>query len=211
MTLPHRLRRALAVALAAVALVTASCGDDGAPTGLAGIVREPLPDVSAVALPSASGDGAPLSVRAEPGGISVVYFGYLSCPDVCPTTMADLRTALGGLPEADRAKVTVTMVTIDPGRDSASSLAAYVRGFVGDAGRAARTDDDAQLRAAASAFGADYAVTKAADGTVEVSHTAYVYLVDDQGRLRLTWPFGIKPPDMKNDLTQLLRAAPRGA
>lgn len=209
----HRSRRALALVLAAcaLALVAAACGDDAGTAGLAGIVREPLPDVSAVSLPDASADGAPRSLRAADGGISVVYFGYLSCPDVCPTTMADLRTALGKLSAAQRAKVTVTMVTIDPARDSAASLTAYVRGFVGDAGRAARTEDDARLRAAAQAFGADYAVTKAADGTVEVSHTAYVYLVDDQGRLRLTWPFGIKAPEMQGDLTQLLRTASSGA
>lgn len=208
----RRLRRAAAaVALVLLASGVAGCGDDGGSGALAGIVREPAPDVSAVTLPEASAGGAPMTFRATTGGLLVVYFGYLSCPDVCPTTMADLRTALGKLTAAERAKVSVVMVTIDPGRDTGDALSAYVRGFVGPTGRAARTDDDRALRRAAEAFGADYSVTTKSDGAVEVSHTAYLYAVDDQGKLRLTWPFGIKAPQLQNDLRLLLRAAPGGA
>ena len=191
-------------------LAMVSCGGGDGARALAGIVREPLPDVSTVTLPEASAGEAPMTFRAAPGGLLVVYFGYLSCPDVCPTTMADLRTAAAKLTAAERAKVQVVMITVDPGRDTADSLTAYVRGFV-PGGRAARTTDPTQLRAVADAFGADYAVKTAADGTIEVSHTAYVYVVDDQGRLRITWPFGLEAPEMRSDLHQLLTTASSGA
>lgn len=205
---PRRWTRATATA-ALLTILVAACGGDGTPA-LAGIVREPLPDVSTVTLPEASAGNAPMTLRAAAGGLLVVYFGYLSCPDVCPTTMADLRTATSKLPATDRAKVDVVMVTIDPGRDTADALTAYVRGFV-PRGRAARTTDQVQLRAAVDAFGGDYAVKTTADGTVEVSHTAYVYVVDDRGRLRITWPFGLEAPEMQSDLHQLLTTASRGA
>ncbi len=70
----------------------------------AGIVSEPSPDVSAVSLPEASAAGAPMTFRAAPNGLLIAYFGYTSCQDVCPTTMADLRTALGSLSAGDRAR-----------------------------------------------------------------------------------------------------------
>lgn len=205
---PHR--RVLLALAVAMGLTAAACGGSSGTTSFAGIVREPAPDVSGVTLPEASANDAPMAFRAAPDGLLVVYFGYLSCPDVCPTTMADIRTALTGLSAADRARVEVAMVTIDPGRDTDDALTAYVRAFV-PGGRAARTADDTKLRAAADAFGADYDVRTSSDGVVEVSHTAYVYVIDGSGRLRLTWPFGLKAPEMRNDLHRLLTAPDTGA
>ena len=186
-----------------VALVAPACGDDAAADdALAGIVREPAPVVGELRLPDAV-TGEQVALRAAPGGLLVVYFGYLSCPDVCPTTMADLRTALGTLDRAARARVDVVMTTVDPGRDTGVALRAYVQAFVPE-GRALRTEDDAVLRAVAAPFGADYRVGTSAAGAVEVSHTAFVYVVDDQGVLRLTWPFGTTAKDLASDLERLL-------
>ena len=75
-----------------------------------------------------------------------MYFGYTNCPDVCPTTMADLGAALDRLDDEDAARVDVAMVTVDPERDTAV-LADYVQSFVADA-HAMATDDPAALRAA---------------------------------------------------------------
>lgn len=195
-----RARRRVAALALAVAVASSACGDDPAES-YAGIVREPAPVVAGVSLPDAT-TGAPVAFRAEPGGVLLVYFGYLTCPDVCPTTMADIRTALTKLPSGSRELIDVRMVTIDPGRDTAAALEAYVDSFVD--GAALRTEDPSALRAAADAFGADYRVTTAPDGGVEVSHTAFLYAVDDQGRLRLTWPFGVTAADIARDLTRLL-------
>jgi protein SCO1/2 len=202
---PARLSRCLRLVAALVLVATvAACGSSSsANSGFAGIVREPAPDVSAISLPSADASQTPTPFRAPAHGLLIAYFGYLSCPDVCPTTMADLHTALSGLSATDQTKVEVVMTTIDPARDTADALTAYVKGFIAN-GRGLRTDDQTQLRAATEAFGADYQVDTNASGAVEVAHTAYVYVVDDQGRVRLTWAFGTSATDMRNDLKRLL-------
>jgi protein SCO1/2 len=143
--------------------------------------------------------------RAADRGLLLVYFGYTLCPDVCPTTMSDLRLALGDLAGEDRSRVGVAMVTVDPDRDTPSILGSYVRSFVPD-GHALRTDDAALLARVAQAFGAGYGVTETADGTIEVSHTAFTYAVDDDGRLLLQWPFGTRWEDIRDDIETLLDA-----
>jgi protein SCO1/2 len=140
--------------------------------------------------------------RAPPGGLQVVYFGFTNCPDVCPTTLADLTIALRKLPDDLADRVETVMVTVDPERDLAV-LPEYVRSFVPDA-VAAGTEDDATLRAAAEPFGVTYDVRTLDDGTVEVDHTPFLYAVDDQGELALTWQFGASSDDMAADMRALL-------
>ena len=193
----------LAVVLTAVALVTASCSGDDAQ--LAGSVRTPLPQVGDLTLPDAGRDGAPFAMRAADGGLLVLYFGYTSCPDVCPTTLADLRKAFAELGD-DATRVDVAMATVDPGRDTDEVITNYVQSFIAGA-HGLRTDDDALLSAVADALGAVYSVTTAADGDVEVVHSGQVYVIDDQGRLQVTWPFGMTAADMAGDLELLLRSA----
>ncbi len=202
----RRLRcRPLALALLAVAsLIAAGCGGDDEPTALAGLVRDPAPMVAGVSLPDVTQGGAPLAFKAPPGELLLVYFGYLSCPDVCPTTMGDIKLALARLGD-DAAKVSVAMATVDPARDTPENLTAYVRTFVPD-GHALRTTDPAALRTAADPLGVSYEVRTTVEGRVEVDHSAFVYIVDDEGRLLLQWPFGVKSLDMARDLQTLLRA-----
>ncbi|KAA3638629.1 MAG: SCO family protein [Armatimonadetes bacterium] len=158
--------------------------------------------VAGVILPDVSNDGAPFEVIADADGILVVYFGYTSCPDVCPTTMADLRQALVEMGDtADR--VSVAMITVDPDRDVDETLTSYVQYFVPGA-HALRTRDDDVLRDAADAFRADYSVTKVPDGRVEVAHSPWLYAVDDEGILRAVWAFGAEPEAIAAELTSLL-------
>lgn len=199
-----------ALALVALGVMGVGCGDDesSSPTttaeepGLSGYTREPTPSVADVQLPLVAGAGD-LPAAAAPGGLRIVYFGYTSCPDVCPTTMSDLKRALAQLPPEDAERVEVVMVTIDPDRDVDDKLGAYVTTFIED-GDAARITDPAALRAAADAFGADYSVETAADGEIEVSHTADLYAVDDQGDIVLQWPFGTSYEDLSDDIADLL-------
>ena len=194
--------RVAALVLAAGLAVAACGGDDDA--AIRGIVREPLPDTSGLALPDgATGDPVPL--RADEGEVFVVYFGYTNCPDVCPTTMADLRSALRDLGD-DADRVEVAMATVDPDRDTPDRLIPYVQSFVDDA-TALYTTDDAALRAAADVLGVSYAVTETDDGDIEVLHSGFLYAIDDEGRLRVTWPFGAPPEDFVNDLEILLDEA----
>ncbi len=171
---------------------------------LAGIVRAPAPVVDATVVPSLTNPGDDVVFRAEPGGFKAVYFGYTNCPDVCPTTMADWAVTLRRLPEDLAAQVSTVMVTVDPDRDN-EILPGYVESFVADA-EAAGTNDGAVLAAAAEPFGVSYDVTTNDEGEVEVSHSGFLYFVDDQGRLALTWPFGTSSSEMAADIEQLFAA-----
>ena len=193
------MRRALAV-LVAAGCVAACCGS----RELVGQTRDPEPRVDEVALPDLSRDGEPFEFRAPDGGLLVVYFGYTNCPDVCPTTLADLGRALEQVGE-DAERVAVAMVTIDPDRDT-PVLADYVQSFVAGA-HAIATDDQAELQAAAAPFGVSYEVRTAPNGETEVGHTSYLFAVDDTGTLVLSWPFGTSADDLAGDIRQLLAAA----
>lgn len=166
-----------------------------------GMVRTPAPDVSEVVLPDVT-NGGELAFRAEPGGLLIAYWGYTACPDICPTTMADLRKALRGLDDLAES-VDVAMVTVDPDRDTPEVLTAYVQTFVPE-GVAVRTEDADALAAAAEAFGVTYEVTLQDDGWVDVGHTAFLYAIDDDGRIRLTWPFGTDADNIESDMKALL-------
>ena len=192
---PTRRLLALVVATAAFAALSAGCST----RALAGFVREPAPDVSALSLPDTS-TGDDLTLRAQPGGLLMVYFGYTNCPDYCPTTMSELKIALRRA--GDPAAVDVAMVTVDPDRDG-PILADYVGSFF-PGGHALVTYDDALLAEVAAPFGASYLVSTDDDGSVEVAHSTALYAVDDTGRLVMTWPFGIDIDEMAADIEDLL-------
>lgn len=178
------------------------------PGVLSGSVREPFPVVDTVALPSLTNPGAEVVFRAGPGEIAVVYFGFTNCPDVCPTTMADLTVALRKLDEIEPGlsdRVETVMVTVDPDRDL-EILPQYVTSFVSDA-VAAGTSDTALLERVGEPFGLVYDVRTLDDGTIEVDHSPFLYAVDDQGRLVLTWQFRVSSDDMAADLEILLDRA----
>lgn len=215
-----------AIATSAVALAVlvgaGACGgtDAGAPAGstppagadeLEGLRRDPPVDVSGVVLPEVFGDRPeqPFTMVAQPGQLLFVYFGYTNCPDLCPTTLADLRKALKQLgPDASR--VDAAFVTVDPERDTAAVLPSYLGSFVDD-GHAIRTEDAAALQAAEDAFLASSTITPNDDGTYEVSHTAFSSIVDERGIVVAEWPFGISPDSMANDLRILLAELDAGS
>jgi protein SCO1/2 len=195
-----------AALLGSLVLVLAGCGDDDAASGtLAGYVREPTPVVSELSLPDVTNGGDPMAFRAPDGEFLLVYFGYTSCPDVCPTTLSDVRTALEDLGEEDAAVIDLAMATVDPDRDVDEVIGGYVQSFVPES-HALRTTDDAELRAAADAFGVEYSVDTNDEGEVEVVHSGSLYVVDDQGQLVLTWPFGTPVDDLVNDIRLLMEA-----
>lgn len=187
-----------------VAALLGGCTKDSEPAAreLTGYSRQPLPSVDGVSLPRADGKGD-WAMTAPAGGLRLVFFGYTSCPDVCPTTMSDLKRALLTLPKGDRARVEVGMATIDPGRDTAAKLTDYVTTFIPD-GVGLRTEDAAALSKAAAPFGATYSVKPGKDGVPEVAHSGDLYAVDDQGHVVLQWPFGTASKDLGADLAQLL-------
>lgn len=193
----------LVVGLLLAAALLVACGDD-APYVPAGLVRTPAPDVGSLSLPESTGGGADFAFRAEPGHLLLLYFGYTGCPDICPTTLADLRSALRQIGEDRAARVDVAFATIDPERDTDSVMTAYIHAFFAD-GHGLRTDDPERLATVAAPLGVSYDVWVNEEGYVEVIHSAWVYVIDDQGLLQLMWPFGTEPEDIAADLKHFLR------
>ena len=216
----RRRRRAAAGVLATFAVAAAGvagCGDGatadrtGGTRTLNGVTRTPPLRVAAVSLPdrSPAGRGAAMTMTAKRGGLLLVYFGYTMCPDICPTTLADVREALSRLPAGQRRRVAFAMVTVDPRRDTAAVLNGYLSHFF-RSWHALRTTDPAALRQAERAFRASHELgTPDQDGNYDVSHTAQVYAVDDRGTVRVEWPFGTGSGPIAADLRAVL-AGQRG-
>ncbi|MFT6763729.1 MAG: protein SCO1/2 [Candidatus Aldehydirespiratoraceae bacterium] len=175
------------------------------PDTLSGIIREPFPVVNATLMPSLTRPGENIEFKAASGEIQVVYFGFTNCPDICPTTLVDLTVALRKL-DVDEpgwsGRVETVVVTVDPGRDL-ELLPAYATSFISDA-IAGGTADEVVLASAAEPFGVSYDVRTLDDGTIEVDHSPFLYVVDDQGQLVLTWQFGASSEDIAADLALLL-------
>lgn len=203
----------MALLACSLALGAAACGGSttasSTPTtagaGFKGVVRTQPIQVGDVTLPEetpGTAAGTTFPFKAQPGELLIAYFGYTSCPDVCPTTLANLNAARKKV-GAQAAKVDLAMATVDPERDTASVLDAYLRHFA-DRYHVLRTTDPAQLKSAEDVFGASSSVTKDADGKVEVTHTGTAYVVDEHGTVLVEWPFGISSDDMAHDLLTAL-------
>jgi protein SCO1/2 len=197
--------RHTALALAALALPLVACGADKEAKVLSGYQLTPPPAVGALSLPDASADGADFTFASAPDRYLVVYFGYTSCPDVCPTTLAEVKKAFKQIGDTAE-QVDVAMITVDPERDDGDLLTRYVQSFIDDA-HALRTEDTAELEAVAKAFGASYTVTTNDAGEIEVSHSGNLYVVDQNGDVVLQWPFGLKADAIATDLEILFEGA----
>jgi len=198
-----RLSRPVAVALVLLVPLSACLRDSAQ---VVGFERTPPLRVGSYELPEVTTDRAQrFRFRARPGHLLVAYFGYTSCPDVCPTTLADVRDALAQLGEERTRRIDLAMTTVDPERDTPPVLRGYLGSFFG-VGRAhaLRTVDRSALARVEEAFLATSSVTEAPDGTVEVSHSGTIYGVDPDGRVVVEWPFGTQPDDLASDLRLLL-------
>jgi protein SCO1/2 len=147
-------------------------------------------------------DGKPRTLGDFKGKVTVVFFGYTQCPDVCPTTMAELaevKRALG--PQGD--KVQGVFVTIDPERDTPQLLKAYLRNF--DPSFVALRGTPEQTQAVAKEFKVYYAkVPGREEGSYTLDHTAGSYVFDTQGRVRLFERYGAGPKALAGDVQRLL-------
>ncbi|HUE99381.1 MAG TPA: SCO family protein [Anaerolineales bacterium] len=162
---------------------------------------EPYPVASEIELTHENGTSFRLSGRR--GKVVALFFGYTSCPDICPTTMAELNQALGKLGnQADQ--VQVLFITVDPQRDTPERVQEYVNhfnpSFVGLSGSVSEL----------AKVWNDYGVfVEIVDGTSAagylVNHTARVTLIDQQGNLRVSFPFDTPVEDVVHDLNLLLK------
>lgn len=137
------------------------------------------------------------------GRAIVVFFGYTSCPDICPTMLARLAEVMKAL-GTDAARVQVLFVTIDPERDSAERLKAFVPWFHADF--LGLRGDLAQTRAVTEEFRI-FAARKAVDGELGyvMDHSSGAYVYDPAGRLRLYVKDDAGVDEIAADLRRLLQ------
>lgn len=130
-------------------------------------------------LQSAAG---PVDTRTLRGKVLLISFGYTHCPDVCPASLAAAAQALNALGAAEREKVRLIMVSVDPERDTPQRLAEYAAYFHPE--MIAVTGSREEIDAVVRAYGAGYVRQPAgADGSYAVDHTTRTYVVAPDGRL----------------------------
>lgn len=151
-------------------------------------------------LPDANGQ--PRALQDYAGRVVVVFFGYVQCPDVCPTTLTEwqqVRQALG----ADGARVQVVFVTVDPARDTPEVLRAYMANF--DPSFVALVPSAEALRQVASEYKVYYRQVPGPTPTsYTMEHSAGAYVYDPNGQLRLYARYGASVEALTHDVRLLL-------
>ena len=162
---------------------------------------EPYPIAPQIELTKSNGETFRLS--DQKGKIVLIFFGYTSCPDVCPTTLAELNLVLDGL--GNKAKsVEVIFVSVDPERDTPEKIQKYVEHFNSEfVGLSGSVEE---LQSIWTNYGV-YREKVKSDSALgyTVNHTARTYLIDADGNLRLSYGFQTPVEDIVSDLKTLLK------
>jgi protein SCO1/2 len=209
-------KRALGGCLALVAVLATACGGGGGepsavrmPVPLHGAspdTPQPRPEFHLVDTTGASYDFG----VATRGHLTLLYAGYTHCPDECPTSMADIASALRQLPATIAAQVQVVFVTTDPWRDNATVLRRWLDKFHPPEPYVGLTGTPTQVAAAEVALGMPVATRKPVpksygSGKYSVSHFAGVLVYGRDDRLKTLYPSGVAPVDIAADLQVLVK------
>ncbi|MGA5191436.1 SCO family protein [Streptomyces griseoincarnatus] len=218
----HRTRvlRLSATALTAAALL-AGCGTSGAhheatdkPAALSAQSASPYrgtavdPGFAKPDLVLTDTTGKPYNLREQTAGkTTLVFFGYTNCPDVCPTTMGDISTALAQQPQNVRDNVQVVFVTTDPERDTPKSLGKWLKSF--GPNFTGLTGDLAKVKKAALSVGISVEDPKHHhDGTVTSDHgTQVIAFTPNDNKGRVVYTHGTTADDFAHDLPLLAKSA----
>lgn len=164
------------------------------------VINPPLP-VTDFSLQTANEEVFRLS--EQKGKVVLLFFGYTSCPDVCPVTLATFKQVNDNLGE-DAQKVRFVMITADPDRDTPDKVAEYAARFnpefIGLSG------DMTALASIWKELGVF--VEKQESGSAAgylVSHTASVYVLNQSGSLFMTFPYGTTATEIADDIRQILK------
>ena len=210
---PRRALRLVAAALASAALGCGAPADgidrsEGAP-GLRG--REIARPFAAPAFELLDTEGHRFDFRAQTAGsLTLLFFGYTSCPDICPVQMAVLDAALDDLAYAERRAIKVVFVTTDPARDTPERLRAWLDHF--DPAFVGLRGGMEAVNAALAGFGLPPAIIEGnnqhpadPDEPYEVGHATPVVAITGDGVARALYPAGVRQTDWRHDLPLLLR------
>lgn len=174
----------------------------GQPAGLYGKVYNPPRPAFDFTLPTSNGESAYL--HDYQGRVVLIFFGYTACPDICPTTLADMKGALAQVGAA-AADVTVLFITVDPANDTAEHLAEYL-GYFHEAGFIGLSGGVTETAAIAEQYGAKFyrEENSTATGGYTMAHTARLFLINRQGEWAMTMEYGTPADQIAANLTYWL-------
>ena len=195
------MKKILALGLLAVSMMLAGCGEK---TAAAPTFKSVDITGAAFARDFALTDhtGKPRTMADYKGKVVVMFFGFTQCPDVCPTTMAEMSAVMKELgPQAEQEQV--LFVTVDPERDTKELLSEYVPAF--DKRFVGLYGTPEQTAATAKEFKVFYAkVEGKTPGSYSIDHTAASYIFDRNGKVRLLVRHNQGPAPIVHDIKQLL-------
>jgi protein SCO1/2 len=151
--------------------------------------------------------GRPFDFRKETSGyVTLLFFGYTHCPDVCPVHMSNIAQTLKNMPAPDASRIKVVFVTNDPERDTAPRLRAWLDAF--DPTFIGLTGSTTEIRAAEAAAhlppSEKDTTAGAGAGSYLVGHAAYVYACTPDNICRFLYPFGFRQVNWAHDLPLLV-------
>ncbi|MEH6562309.1 MAG: SCO family protein, partial [Marinobacter sp.] len=150
-------------------------------------------------------DGDQVTAEDYSGKVRMMFFGFTSCPDICPTAMQTLSRAKSGLPPELQDDVLMLFVSVDPERDTPERLDKYVS-FFGE-NIVGLTGTEPQLRELAKRYRTTFGYGEPNEkGNYDVSHSSAVYIFDRQGQARLL----IRPDQGAEKISQDLIALAQG-
>lgn len=199
----QRARAAAMLALACVMTLATACTTEKQ-VDFAGTVVDPPFAVADIALRNTR-TGAPFSFAEDLSSpLTLVFFGYSGCPDICPTVLSSLASGLTQLEPAQREQVNVFMATTDPARDTAPVLKEYLARF--DPAYAGITGDIRDIAAVGKSVGVYVDEGKALDGGgyEPNAHGTYVVAIHDDGSAPAVWGRDTSPSQFAADITLLL-------
>ncbi|MEX2475749.1 SCO family protein [Marinobacter sp.] len=148
--------------------------------------------------------GEPVVADGMDEKVRVLFFGFTSCPDVCPTTLQKLSQAVKAMPPELQDQTQTVFVSVDPQRDTPERLANYVS-FFGER-IIGLTGSEPQLRSLAKRYRTTFGYDEPdADGNYAVSHSNAMYVFDRKGRARLLFRSNLSAEEIQQDLTALAR------
>ena len=146
--------------------------------------------------------GAPVTDADFKGKLMLVYFGYTFCPDVCPTTLATIGTALDKLSPEQRKQVAPIFITVDPERDTQKVLGDYVANFAPDMlGLTGPVEAVEKVEREYHVYAKKHPET---DGTYSMDHSSIVYLMDRDGKYRAIFSGEVNPAQIVDGLKKYL-------
>lgn len=151
--------------------------------------------------------GRPFRLGDQRGKVVLLFFGYASCPDVCPTTLGDWKQVYARLGD-DARRVRFVFITVDPERDTPERLQQHLALFNSDF--IGLTGTPEELEPVYEAYGVYYEKVDAPQSALGylVNHTSSDFVIDPQGYWRLRHSFGTPVDDVVHDVRELLEAAP---